>query len=388
MTSEIKEVSPTTQLDSIESAISDIKAGKVIIVVDDEDRENEGDFICAAEKITPEIINFMATHGRGLICTPITQQRATELELEKMVNSNTALHETAFTVSIDLIGKGCTTGISAYDRSTGIQAMVDSMTKASEFAKPGHIFPLIAEDGGVLRRTGHTEAAVDLARLAGLYPAGTLVEILNPDGTMARLPELLVMAKALELKIISIKDLIAYRLKTETLVEEKSRLPIQTKFGEFEVIAFGEKNSSRTHLAITKGQWEKDEPILTRVHSSSPTKDIFGALMHGYDYQVHKTLEMISEAGKGILLYMRNSELEDPLLEIMDRMKEQTAKGETQDPFPQLSHSLVQRDLGIGAQILNQLNISKLKLLTNRPRKRVGLIGYGIEIVENLPIRD
>ncbi|MBT8232795.1 MAG: 3,4-dihydroxy-2-butanone-4-phosphate synthase, partial [Saprospiraceae bacterium] len=255
------------RLDKIEDAIEDIKNGKVIIVVDDEDRENEGDFICAAEKITPEIINFMATHGRGLICTPITVDRAKDLDLQKMVNTNTALHETAFTVSIDLIGQGCSTGISAYDRATGIKAMIDPNTKATDFARPGHIFPLIGENGGVLRRTGHTEAAIDLARMAGLYPAGTLVEILNPDGTMARLPQLVAMAKALDLKLISIKDLVAYRMANERLVSKKIEVEFDTSFGPFTVVAYEENGSQLTHLAFKKGEWDIDEPVLTRVHS-------------------------------------------------------------------------------------------------------------------------
>ena len=296
------------KLNTIQEAIDDIRDGKVIIVVDDEDRENEGDFICAAEKITPEIINFMATHGRGLICTPVTAERADTLGLDKMVSSNTALHETAFTVSIDLIGKGCTTGISAYDRATGIKALVEEETKASDFARPGHIFPLIAEDGGVLRRTGHTEAAVDLARLAGLYPAGTLVEILNPDGTMARLPQLVELAKKFDLKLISIKDLVAFRMANERLVQREISMQFDTQFGPFNVMAYKEAGSHLTHLAFSKGDWDKDEPILTRVHSSTNTGDILGPLLLGYGEELHKTLQMIEKEGKGILLYLRQSE--------------------------------------------------------------------------------
>jgi 3,4-dihydroxy 2-butanone 4-phosphate synthase/GTP cyclohydrolase II len=371
-------------LNTIEEAIEDIKAGKVIIVVDDEDRENEGDFICAAEKITPEVINFMATHGRGLICTPITEKRAQELELHKMVSSNTALHETAFTVSIDLIGQGCSTGISAYDRSTGIKAMVNSETKAHDFARPGHIFPLIAEDGGVLRRTGHTEAAVDLARMAGFYPAGTLVEILNPDGTMARLPQLMEMAKAQNLKIISIKDLVAYRMANERLIKEMTRVVIDTQYGEFEIIAFNETSSGITHLAIKKGKWTADEPVLTRVHSSTNTMDILGALLHGYGVQLHRTLEMIEKEGKGVLIYLRQKDDDDPVLASLEAIKKMKETGEKQKLFPSRTQSTEQRDLGIGAQILNELGISKLRLLTNNPRKRVGLIGYGLEVVENI----
>lgn len=375
------------KLNTIEEAIEDIRNGKLIIVVDDEDRENEGDFICAAEKINPEIINFMATHGRGLICTPITEKRARELNLEKMVSSNTALHETAFTVSIDLIGKGCSTGISAYDRATGIQAIVDSETKATDFARPGHIFPLIAEDGGVLRRTGHTEAAVDLARLAGLYPAGTLVEILNPDGSMARLPQLVEMSKDFDLKIISIKDLVSYRMQTERLVERKLEVDFDTKFGPFKVIAYRESGNQLTHLAFVKGEWNNDEGILTRVHSSTNTGDILGALLLGYGEELHKTLEIIEREGKGVLIYLRQDEDHNTIFETLEKMKEQKEKGKNIDPRPERSKSTHQRDLGIGAQILNDLGIRKLRLLTNRPRKRVAITGYDLEIVENVPIK-
>jgi len=374
------------KLDSIKDAIADIKNGKVIIVVDDEDRENEGDFICAAEKVTPEIINFMATYGRGLICTPVTASRAAELDLYKMVSKNTALHETAFTVSIDLIGQGCSTGISAYDRSTGIKAMVNPNTKATDFARPGHIFPLIAEDGGVLRRTGHTEAAVDLARLAGCYPAGTLVEILNEDGSMARLPELMDLAKKMDLKIISIKDLVAYRMSNERLVKEQTRVTVDTMYGEFDIIAYSETSSGLTHIAIKKGNWEKNEAILTRVHSSTNTMDILGALMYGYGVQINRTLEMISKEGRGVLLYMRQKDEEDPVINSLEMIKKMQESGEKAENYKPKSQSTEQRDLGIGAQILNDLGISKLRLLTNNPRKRVGLIGYGLEIVENIPI--
>lgn len=386
MIAEYKEVD--IKLDSIQDAIEDIRQGKIIIVVDDEDRENEGDFICAAEKVTPDIINFMATHGRGLICTPITTQRAEELDLKKMVSSNTALHETAFTVSIDLIGQGCTTGISAYDRSTGIKAMINPDTKPTDFARPGHIFPLIAEDGGVLRRTGHTEAAVDLAKMAGFYPAGTLVEILNEDGTMARLPQLMTLAKKHDLKIISIKDLVAFRMANERLIKEATRVSIETMYGPFEIIAFTEMNSGITHLAMKKGSWEKDEPILTRVHSSTNTMDILGALLHGYGIQLHRTLEMISREGKGVLIYMRQNDDEDPVIASLESIKKMQETGEQGKIYPHRTQSTEQRDLGIGAQILNELGISKLRLLTNNPRKRVGLIGYGLEIVENISFDD
>ena len=375
------------KLNTIEEAIEDIRNGKVIIVVDDEDRENEGDFICAAEKITPEIINFMATHGRGLICTPITEERAEELELHKMVSSNTALHETAFTVSIDLIGKGCTTGISAYDRATGIKALIESDTRASDFARPGHIFPLIAEDGGVLRRTGHTEAAVDLARLAGLYPAGTLVEILNPDGTMARLPQLVQMAKALDLKLISIKDLVAFRMSNERLVEKETEIEVDTEFGPITISAYKELGSQLTHIAFSKGEWEKDEAILTRVHSSTNTGDILGAVLLGYGQDLQDTLKLIEKEGKGVLLYLRRNEEDNAIFNTLEKLKEQKAQSKPVDPRPDRSKSTQQRDLGIGAQILNDLGVRKLRLLTNNPRKRVGLIGYGLEIVENIPFK-
>ncbi len=383
-----EDTSTEIKLDSITDAIEDIKNGKVIIVVDDEDRENEGDFICAAEKVTPEVINFMATYGRGLICTPVTVERAQQLELNKMVSSNTALHETAFTVSIDLIGQGCSTGISAYDRSTGIKAMVSPETKATDFARPGHIFPLIAENGGVLRRTGHTEAAVDLARLAGLYPAGTLVEILNEDGTMARLPQLAELAKKHDLKLISIKDLVAFRMNTERLIKKMTSVEIDTQYGPFEIIAFNEVNSGVTHLAIKKGEWSADEPILTRVHSSTNTMDILGALLHGYGVQLHRTLEMISEEGKGVLIYLRQKDDDDPVLASIEAIKKMKETGTPQKIFPSRTSSTQQRDLGIGAQILNELGVSKIRLLTNNPRKRVALNGYGLEIVENIAFKD
>lgn len=375
------------KLNTIPEAIEDIKNGKIIIVVDDEDRENEGDFICAAEMVTPETINFMATHGRGLICTPITEQRARELDLHKMVSSNTALHETAFTISIDLIGQGCTTGISAYDRSTGIKALVNPETSPLDFARPGHIFPLIAEEGGVLRRTGHTEAAVDLARLAGLYPAGTLVEILNADGTMARLPQLVKLAETHDLKLITIKDLVAYRMENERLVEKKLELEFETDYGKLDIIAFTETTSGVTHLAIKKGKWGKDEPVLTRVHSSTNTGDILGALLQGYGLQLHRTLEMIAKEGKGVLLYLRQKDDDHPILTSLQDLKRQQESGQKLNLFPSRSQSTQQRDLGIGAQILHDLGISKLRLLTNNPRKRVGLIGYGLEIIENVPIK-
>ena len=366
----------TVVLDKIEDAIEDIKNGKIIIVVDDEDRENEGDFICAAELVTSEQINFMARYGRGLICTPIESSRAKELDLELMVKKNSALHETSFTVSIDLLGQGCTTGISAYDRSTGIRAIVSPDTLASDFARPGHIFPLIAKSGGVLRRTGHTEATIDLARLAGLYPAGVLTEILNEDGSMARLPQLMDIAEEHDLKLISIKDLVAYRMKTERLVEKEMTTTLQTKYGEFNVAAYRQINTDDVHVAISMGNINSEDPILTKVHSNTETGDILGILFDGYADKLHSALYKISEEGKGILLYIRHGEKGN---EIIEKLKELDT-----NPDNNPSASTEQRDFGVGAQILRDLGVQKIKLMTSNPRKRVGLIGYGLEIVENI----
>jgi 3,4-dihydroxy 2-butanone 4-phosphate synthase / GTP cyclohydrolase II len=366
----------TVVLDKIEDAIEDIKNGKIIIVVDDEDRENEGDFICAAELVTSEQINFMARYGRGLICTPIESSRAKELDLELMVKKNSALHETAFTVSIDLLGQGCTTGISAYDRSTGIRAIVSPDTLANDFARPGHIFPLIAKSGGVLRRTGHTEATIDLARLAGLYPAGVLTEILNEDGSMARLPQLMDIAEEHDLKLISIKDLVAYRMKTERLVEKEMTTTLQTKYGEFNVAAYRQINTDDVHVAISMGNINSEDPILTKVHSNTETGDILGILFDGYADKLHSALYKISEEGKGILLYIRHGEKGN---EIIEKLKELDT-----NPDNNPSASTEQRDFGVGAQILRDLGVQKIKLMTSNPRKRVGLIGYGLEIVENI----
>ncbi len=365
-------------LDTIEDAVADIKAGKVIIVVDDEDRENEGDFICAAECVTPEIINFMATHGRGLICAPIIEQRADELGLDLMVSNNTALHETAFTVSIDLIGHGCTTGISAYDRATGIRAMVDPNIKASDFARPGHIFPLRAKAGGVLRRTGHTEAAIDLARLAGYYPAGVLVEILNEDGSMARLPQLYRIAKKFGLRIISIKDLVAYRMRTERIIRKEMEAPIRTPYGHFTVHAFRQLTSGDIHLAFVMGQWQPGEPVLVRVHSASETGGLIGLLFGSYSAVLERALRRIASEGKGVLLYMRHSEKADAILTYLKALQT------TGDIDQHLHSDMTQRDFGVGAQILRDLGISKIRLMTQNPKKRVGLIGYGLEIVEHV----
>jgi 3,4-dihydroxy 2-butanone 4-phosphate synthase/GTP cyclohydrolase II len=371
------------QLNSIEEAIADIKAGKIIIVVDDEDRENEGDFVSAAETVTPEVINFMAKYGRGLICTPLEEKRADELELDLMVNSNTALHETAFTVSIDLIGYGCSTGISAYDRATGIKHLTNPAAKPSEYARPGHIFPLRAKPGGVLRRIGHTEAAIDLARMAGLYPAGVLVEILNEDGTMARLPQLLEVAREHDLKIISIDDLVAYRMRTERLVRKEMETKMQTIYGEFDAIVFTDIANGDTHLVLKKGDWTAEEPVLVRVHSWSETGGILGTLLSDYGSQIADSLKSIAEAGKGAFVYLRQGDKAN-LLAKLKNYKQLSEEGNL-DRF-ELHTNMGKKDFGIGAQILRELQISKIRLLTNNPKPRTGFIGYGLEIVENLHI--
>jgi len=373
-------------LDSIESAIEDIKQGKLVIVVDDEDRENEGDFIVAADKVTPEVINFMSKYGRGLICAPLPEERCDELGLELMVNNNTALHETAFTVSVDLLGHGCTTGISAHDRAKTVQALIDPFTRPEELGKPGHIFPLRAKSGGVLRRTGHTEATIDLARLAGLYPAGVLVEIMNDDGSMARLPELMAVAKKFDFKIISIKDLIEYRLKKDSLIEEIVRVDMPTKYGSFKLIAFQEKNSKNEHLALIKGEWEKNEPVMVRVHSSCFTGDILGSMRCDCGEQLHKAMQMVEKEGKGAILYMNQEGRGIGLLNKLKAYKLQEQGLDTVEANLHLGFQMDQRDYGIGAQILRHINITKLRLITNNPRKRVGLLGYGLEIVDNIPI--
>ncbi|MBK8196517.1 MAG: 3,4-dihydroxy-2-butanone-4-phosphate synthase [Lewinellaceae bacterium] len=376
-------MSSQIQLNSIEEAIADIRAGKVIIVVDDEDRENEGDFICAAETVTPEVINFMAMHGRGLICTPIEEKRADELGLDLMVGTNTALHETAFTVSIDLIGHGCSTGISAYDRATGVRWLTSPSAKASDFARPGHIFPLRAKAGGVLRRTGHTEAAVDLAHMAGLYPAGVLVEILNEDGTMARLPQLMEVARKFDLKIISIDDLVAYRMRTERLIKREMETRMQTVYGEFDAVVFTDISSGDTHLVLKKGDWKEDDPVLVRVHSWSETGGILGSLLSDYGTQIQLALKKISDTGSGAFVYLRQADKAN-LLSRLKIYKQLMDDGEP-EKFD-LHTSMGKKDFGVGAQILRELNISKIRLLTNNPRPRTGFIGYGLEIVENIQI--
>jgi 3,4-dihydroxy 2-butanone 4-phosphate synthase/GTP cyclohydrolase II len=373
-------------LNSIESAIEDIKQGKMLIVVDDENRENEGDFIIAARFATPEVINFMSKEGRGLICVSLTDEKCEELQLEPMVVSNTSLHETAFTVSIDLLGFGTTTGISAQDRSKTIQALIDPAKKPQDFGRPGHIFPLRAKSGGVLRRAGHTEATIDIARLAGLEPAGVLVEIMNEDGTMARLPQLLEIAKKFDVKIISIKDLIEYRLRSECLVEEVVRVDMPTRYGHFTLVAFKEKLTSAEHLALIKGSWGKDEPILTRVHSSCFTGDILGSFRCDCGDQLHRAMQMVEKEGKGVILYMNQEGRGIGLLNKLKAYKLQEQGMDTVEANIQLGFGMDERDYGVGAQMLRSLGATKLKLMSNNPRKRAGLNGYGIEIVDIVPI--
>jgi len=374
------------KLNTIEEAIEDIKHGKVIIVVDDEDRENEGDFICAAEAITPEIVNFMARHGRGLICCSLIEDRCDELGLEMMVGKNTAAYETNFTVSVDLIGHGCTTGISAHDRFKTIRALVDPETKPEELGKPGHIFPLKAKRGGVLRRTGHTEASMDFARLAGFKPAGVLVEILKEDGSMARLPDLKLVAEEFDMKLVSIKDLIEYRLKHESLIERQIDVKMPTEHGDFKLVAFRQINTNDIHMALVRGEWEKDEPVLVRVHSSCVTGDIFGSCRCDCGPQLHKAMEIVDKAGKGVVLYMNQEGRGIGLLNKLRAYKLQEEGLDTVEANIQLGFDMDERDYGVGAQILRDLGISKIKLITNNPKKRVGLMGYGLEIVDNVPI--
>jgi 3,4-dihydroxy 2-butanone 4-phosphate synthase/GTP cyclohydrolase II len=373
--------------DTVERAIEDIRNGKLVIVVDDEDRENEGDFITAARNVTPEIINFMSKEGRGLICVPLIEDRCDELGLDLMVNSNTSLHATPFTVSVDLLGHGCTTGISAHDRAKTVQALIDPFTKPEDLGRPGHIFPLRAKKGGVLRRTGHTEAAVDLAKLAGFEPAGILVEIMSEDGGMARLPQLQEIAKKFDLTIVSIKDLIEYRLSKDCLVEELVRVNMPTKYGTFDLVAFREKTNQREHLALIKGEWQKDEPVLVRVHSSCFTGDILGSFRCDCGEQLHKAMQMVEEEGKGLILYMNQEGRGIGLVNKLKAYKLQEEGMDTVEANIHLGFATDERDYGIGAQILRHLNVTRLRLMSNNPKKRAGLKGYGLEIEEIIPIQ-
>lgn len=373
------------KLDSIKEAIDDIRAGKVVIVVDDEDRENEGDFIAAAEKATPEMINFMATHGRGLICAPLTEDRCKELHLDLMVADNTVLHNTQFTVSVDLKGHGCTTGISVHDRAKTIKSLVDDTTRPEDLGRPGHIFPLIAKKGGVLRRTGHTEAAIDLARLAGLKSAGILVEILNEDGTMARLPQLVEVAKKFDLKLISIEDLVAYRMQHDSLIEKKEDFDIETRFGTFRIRAYKQTTNNQVHFALTKGDWKPDEPILVRVNSTLVNNDLLGTLTSNADQKLDHMFRAVNEEGRGAIVFVNQESQSFDLLQRLEELRELQKNGEMKAP-PIVLDS---KDFGIGAQILHDLEIHKIRLLSNSGQtKRVGMIGYGLEIMEYVPYGD
>ena len=374
------------KFNTIEEAITDIKLGKVVIVIDDENRENEGDFVAAAEMATPEMVNFMATHGRGLICTPLLETRCEDLELNLMTDKNSAAFETPFTVSVDLIGHGCTTGISAQDRAKTIKALTNINTTKEELGKPGHIFPLKARKGGVLRRAGHTEASIDLARLSGLYPAGVIVEILNEDGSMARTPELFKIAKKFNLKFISIKDLIEYRIKNESLITEEALVELPTQFGDFQMKAFKQTTNGQLHLAIYKGEWKIDEEVLVRVHSSCLTGDIFGSCRCDCGPQLHQALKQIENEGKGVLVYMNQEGRGIGLLNKLKAYELQEKGRDTVEANNELGFNADDRDYGIGAQIIRAMKVSKVKLLSNNPKKRVGLIGYGIEIIRTVAI--
>ncbi|NAS30033.1 3,4-dihydroxy-2-butanone-4-phosphate synthase [Flavobacteriaceae bacterium R38] len=370
---------PKIQLNTIEEAIEDIRNGKVIIVVDDEDRENEGDFVAAADKVSPEMINFMATHGRGLICTPLTEKRCKELELNMMVGNNTDPMETAFTVSVDLRGNGVTTGISASDRAKTVKALVNQDTKPFELSKPGHIFPLIAKEGGVLRRTGHTEAAIDFARLAGLKPAGVIVEIMNEDGTMARLPQLIEVAKKFDLKLVSIEDLVAYRMQHDSLIVKKEDFDLKTRFGTFRLRAYQQTTNNAVHIALTKGSWNQDEPILTRINSTLVNNDILGTLTNNVDKKLDDMFKLLNDEEKGAIVFINQNILSTNLLTRLTELKTLQATGQMKAPKIVMDT----KDFGIGAQILHDLNISQIRLVSNTTQaKRVGMIGYGLEIVE------
>ncbi|WP_298903042.1 3,4-dihydroxy-2-butanone-4-phosphate synthase [uncultured Psychroserpens sp.] len=380
MTTNTAQRTTNIQLNTIEEAIQDIKKGKVIIVVDDENRENEGDFIAAAEAVTPEMINFMAMHGRGLICAPLTEDRCEKLDLTMMVQNNTVLHHTQFTVSVDLIGHGCTTGISVQDRAKTIKALVDDTTKPHDLGRPGHIFPLKAKNGGVLRRTGHTEAAVDLARLAGFQPAGILVEILNEDGTMARLPQLIDVAKKFDLKLISIEDLVAYRMEHDSLIVKKEDFNIETRFGKFRLRAYQQTTNDQIHIALTKGTWTKDDPVLTRVNATLVNNDILGTLTNNADEKLDDMFKVINTEGKGAIIFINQQSQSMNLLKRLSILKDTQVDGKIVKA-PRIEMDA--KDFGIGAQILHDLNIHKLKLISNTQQtKRVGMIGYGLEIVD------
>ena len=382
----VTENTNTYKLNTIEEAVADIKNGKVVIVVDDEDRENEGDFICAAEMITPEIINFMATHGRGLICTPIPEERCEELDLDLMVGNNTSYHGTLFTVTVDLLGHGCTTGISASDRAKTIKALVDPATRPEDLGRPGHVFPLKARNKGVLRRAGHTEAAVDLARLAGLKPGGVLVEIMNEDGSMARLPQLMIIASKFNLKIVSIKSLIAYKLKLESLVMKGVKVKLPTKYGTFDLIPFVQKSNGLEHLALIKGKWTKDEPVLVRVHSSCMTGDIFGSYRCDCGPQLQEAMKLIDKEGKGAIVYLNQEGRGIGLFNKIKAYKLQEEGRDTVEANLDLGFREDERDYGVGASILRELGLGKIRLITNNPVKRAGLEGYGLEIIENVAL--
>ena len=373
-------------LDSIEEAIEEIKNGNFIIVVDDEDRENEGDLIIAAECITPEKVNFMETYARGLICAPVTKERADELELPMMVTNNTSVHATPFTVSIDLLTHGCTTGISAYDRAQTILALTRTETAPEDFGRPGHIFPLKAQTKGVLRRAGHTEAAIDLARLAGLYPAGALAEIKNEDGSMARLPELMEMAKKFDLRIVSVADLIKYRLRTESLIERGEAVKLPTEYGDFKMVPFLQKATGQEHVALIKGEWVEDDPVLVRVHSSCITGDIFGSMRCECGEQLHKALKLIEKEGKGVLVYLNQEGRGIGLMAKAAAYRLQEEGLDTVDANLHLGYQADERDYGVGAQILRSLDIKKMRLMSNNPKKRIGLESYGLTVVENVPL--
>jgi 3,4-dihydroxy 2-butanone 4-phosphate synthase/GTP cyclohydrolase II len=374
------------RLDRIEDAIQDIKLGKIIIVADDEDRENEGDMICASEVITPELVNFMIKEARGLMCVSLTEERCLTLGLEMMVDQNTTSHETPFTVSVDLLGNGCTTGISAGDRSKTIKALVDFDTKPADLGRPGHIFPLKSKSEGVLRRTGHTEASMDFAKLAGFQPSGVLIEVLNEDGSMARLPDLRKIADKFDLKLVTIKDLIEYRLNTESLIIREIAVHMPTEWGQFDLIAFKQKNTGDTHLALVKGEWEKDEPIMVRVHSSCVTGDIFGSCRCDCGGQLHTAMEMVEKEGRGVILYMFQEGRGIGLLNKLKAYKLQELGRDTVEANLELGFSMDERDYGVGAQILRDLGAHKIRLISNNPKKRAGLLGYGLQIVESIPI--